>query len=215
MDPPDYLPISHLNAYAYCPRRFWYEFVEGEMLVNAAVLAGRLRHGPTDGPAAERQGETLRTRRWPVRSERLRLIGYADVIEFGPDTACPVEHKSGRRGRWRNDQLQLCAQALCLEEMLGRPVPRGYLFYYGDRRREEVPFTPELRAATEATVGAVFALLARGRIPPPLDHWPKCRECSLEPLCLPREVLALTRPGAAAPAETGAGRMADVDPLPD
>jgi CRISPR-associated exonuclease Cas4 len=104
----------------------------------------------------------------------------------------PVEYKRGTKGRWLNDQIQLCAQALCLEERTGVHVERGEIFYWRSRRRVEVPFTPDLRAQTEGTVARAFALLEAGQMPPPLEKRAKCRDCSLEPICLPGEVLAMS-----------------------
>jgi len=102
-----------------------------------------------------------------------------------------VEYKRGRMGRWLNDHIQLCAQAICLEERTGQPVQRGEIFYWRSRRRVTVDITPELKARTEASVARAFALLEAGQIPSPLDRRAKCRDCSLEGICLPREVQLL------------------------
>ncbi len=109
-------------------------------------------------------------------------------------------------GEWLNDHVQLCAQALCLEEMLHCTIPHGYIFYVGSARREEVPLTEALRSHTEQTIRFAFTLLEQGKLPPPLQgkstkrsalptKHPKCKDCSLEPLCLPREVLFLENGG--------------------
>jgi CRISPR-associated exonuclease Cas4 len=103
----------------------------------------------------------------------------------------PIEYKHGQQGRWMNDQIQLCAQALCLEERTGQRVERGAIFYWRSRRRVEVAMTPALRAETEAAVARAFALLAAGHMPPPTAQQARCRECSLEGICLPRETLIL------------------------
>ena len=92
-----------------------------------------------------------------------------------------------------NDQIQLCAQALCLEERTGQAVERGEIFYWRSRRRVEVAFTPQLRARTKATVARAIALLQAGKVPPPTEQRAKCRDCSLEPICLPREVQILAK----------------------
>jgi CRISPR-associated exonuclease Cas4 len=96
-------------------------------------------------------------------------------------------------GRWLNDHVQLCAQAMCLEERTGWAVKRGEIFYWRSRRRVTVEFTPELRARTRAAVTRAFELLAAGRMPPPVDRRAKCHDCSLEGICLPREVLLLAK----------------------
>jgi len=196
-DLPDFLPISYLNALEYCPRRFYYECALGEMLVNEHVLEGKLLHEGSDLGRTTVEDGKLTLRRVYLYSERLRISGFADVVEhdLASGTYTPVEYKKGRLGHWLNDHIQLCAQALCLEERTGRPVPRGYLFAFGSMRRGEVVFSPELRARTEAAIAQAFALLRAGVLPPPLPAAldAKCRDCSLEPLCLPREVRQLCR----------------------
>src|SRR5438132_2976688 len=123
-DPTDYLPISHLNAFEFCPRRFYYEYVQGEMLVNEHVLEGRIRHETADTPGQERIENGLRLRRVTLWSDRLRVIGFGDLVEADAATGewQPVEYKKGKMGRWLNDHIQLCAQALCLEERTGQAV---------------------------------------------------------------------------------------------
>jgi CRISPR-associated exonuclease Cas4 len=132
------------------------------------------------------------------------LSGFADVVEEQEGQLTPIEYKKGKMGQWLNDHVQLCAQALCLEEMLNCHIPHGYIFYFGSARREKVVFTDVLRKHTEETIQLAFTLLERRELPPPLigkqtGRTPlpalhkKCRDCSLEPLCLPREVLALRK----------------------
>jgi CRISPR-associated exonuclease Cas4 len=191
LDQPDYLPISMLNQLEYCERRFWLMYACGEMEVNAPVLEGTQQHERAHQGGAERDGEDMVYRRLYLWSERLRVSGFADVVEDRAGELTPVEYKHGRMGRWLNDHVQLCAQALCLEERTGRSVERGEIFYWGSRRRERVELSSELRARTEAAVARAFELLEAGRMPPPLDRRAKCRDCSLESACLPREVLML------------------------
>lgn len=191
----DYLPISALNAYGYCPRRFYYEHVLGEMIINEHVLEGTLKHetSSTGGKTWEEDGIELR--RLYVFSDELQVSGFTDVVQVMPGDGgvVPVEYKKAKMGRWLNDHVQLCAQALCLEERLGITISHGMLFYFGSRRRIQVPLTGELRDATRATVAAAHRLRQSGQIPLPIENDRKCRDCSLEPLCLPREVLLLTR----------------------
>jgi CRISPR-associated exonuclease Cas4 len=118
-----------------------------------------------------------------LRSERLRLVGVADLVEFRP-TPFPVEYKHGRKRRWDNDEVQLCAQALCLEEMLGVGVPEGAVFHARSGRRREVVFDEAMRRTTEEAVERLHALLACGVTPPPVLH-AKCKQCSLYALCMP------------------------------
>jgi CRISPR-associated exonuclease Cas4 len=125
----------------------------------------------------------------PVFSDRLGLIGKADVVEFAPDgTPYPVEYKHGSRNKKASiaacDDLQLAGQALCLEEMSGRPVPEGALYYATSKRRRAVPITPALRAAVENAAAEIRAMLAAGRTPPPVND-ERCRACSLRDLCQP------------------------------
>jgi CRISPR-associated exonuclease Cas4 len=193
MNQPDYLPISMLNQLAYCERRFWLMYVHGEMEINAPVLEGIQQHERVHDSGIEHNGELTVRRRVYLWSDRLRVAGFADLVEEREGELVPVEYKRGRQGRWSNDRVQLCAQAMCLEERTGRPVQQGEIFYWRSRRRERVAFAPELRARTEATVARAFELLEAGRMPPPLDRRAKCRDCSLEAICLPREVLLLAK----------------------
>jgi len=193
MDLPDYLPISMLNQLEYCERRFWLMYVHGEMEVNAPVLEGIQQHERAHTGGVERDGGTIIRRRVYLWSDQLRVAGFADLVEEREGELTPVEYKRGRKGRWSNDQIQLCAQAMCLEERTGQPVRQGAIFYWRSRRRVVVEFTPELRACTEAAAARAFALLEAGRMPPPLDQRARCHDCSLEGICLPREVLLLSK----------------------
>ncbi|SRR5579884_2723437 len=196
------LSISFLNALEYCPRRFYYECALSEFAENAHIVEGTLLHERSDsGLTTSEHGVTTRRRVW-VWSERLKLTGFADVVEEQEGQFIPIEYKKGKMGEWLNDHVQLCAQALCLEEMLNCHIPLGYIFYAKSARREEVIFDEALRQHTEETIQEAFALLERGILPPPLmgkqskrtmlpSLHKKCKDCSLEPLCLPREVLAL------------------------
>src|SRR5690606_41183734 len=129
------------------------------------------------------------------------LAGVADVVEFhavptgsdGEESAFPVEYKRGRPKLHRADEVQLCAQALCLEEMTGRPVPEGALFYGETRRRVAVPFDAALRKLTEETALAFGALVAEGRTPPPVWRASRCRACSLIELCRPKAMTKSAR----------------------
>jgi CRISPR-associated exonuclease Cas4 len=188
---PEFIPISHLNALAYCPRRYVYEFVQSEMLVNAHVVEGRLRHAGADSGGTVWADAGVQQRRVYVWSERLRLAGIIDVLEMQGGAIYPVEYKKGQVGRGAGDAVQLCAQAMCLEERMGIVIPRGELFSFTTRRRAEVVFTPELRAEVERLAAEALRLAREGKLPPPIDERAKCRDCSLEPMCLPDEVRML------------------------
>jgi CRISPR-associated exonuclease Cas4 len=190
----DYPPLSALNDLLFCPRRCFLHRVEGLWVETAHTVEGTHAHRNAHAPGGEGQPGRPRLARglW-LKSDRLRLAGVADVVEFhpnpagGPDVPYPVEYKRGQRRRWDNDEVQLCAQALCLEEMIGVPVPAGAVFSVKSRRRREVAFHPALRRATEDAAGRLHALLAAQTVPPPVPH-PKCRACSLNGLCLPEIV---------------------------
>ncbi|HEX9130831.1 MAG TPA: CRISPR-associated protein Cas4 [Ktedonobacteraceae bacterium] len=197
------LPISSLNALEYCPRKFYYQFVQGEMLVNEFVLERTLAHQRVHqvGTHMTAEGE-MQTTRLYLYSEAQHLTGFADVIEERAGVFVPVEYKHGHQGNWLNDHIQLCAQALCLEERLmagpeaGRPrgsplhISYGYIYYVGSRRRVQVKFTTELRQKTRATIARALKVAALETPPPPLsgNMAARCHNCSLLPLCLPDEV---------------------------
>lgn len=186
---PDLLPLSYVNQYAYCPRRFWYMYVQAEMAENVHVLRGIINHEHVNEPgyATQPSGVTAH-RRVHVYSHSLGISGICDLVEEGTDGAlAPVEYKQGQQGRWTNDEAQLCAQALCLEEMTGKRIERGAVFYFGSRRRQEVIFTPELRQRTQEIIRAMQHAVALGLIPPHTAQRARCKGCSLHEVCLPQE----------------------------
>lgn len=186
----DSIPLAMLNALAFCERRFYYEFVLGEMVVNHHVREGELQHGPRAHTPGTEQGGAIQ-RSVHVQSGWWRVHGIVDFIELQGGVRVPVEYKKGRQGPWESDAVQLCAAGLCLEELHGVPVPYGEIFYYASHHRRQVPFDARLRALTEATITRAFALAAQTQLPLPTVPWAKCRHCSLEPLCLPRETRQL------------------------
>src|SRR5947199_6744716 len=166
------IPLSYLNAVEYCPRRFYYEFVQGDMLENEFVLEGTLLHQRADQPGqhTSQDGE-MKINHLYLYSEELRLSGFADIIEEQDGLLIPVEYKHGKERKWLNDHVQLCAQALCLEERLPErsPIPYGYIFYFGSRKRIQVNFTPELRAKTQGVIEQALQIAVQKIAPPPLD----------------------------------------------
>jgi len=193
---PESLPISSLNALEYCPRRFYYQFVQSDMLINEFVLEGTLVHQRANQPGRQTTAEgEMQTTRVYLYSEELRLSGFADVVEEQGGMLIPVEYKHGKQGAWLNDHIQLCAQALCLEEMQPdkSPISYGYIFYVGSRRRVRVDFGAELRAKTQAAIAHAFQVATLEKPPLPLDGKlvARCPNCSLIPLCLPDEVKLL------------------------
>jgi len=189
----DYLPLRMLNQICYCERRFWYMHVLGEMVENAPVLEGIQQHERSHTPGQTISETTRIHRRAWLWCDRLRIAGMSDIIEEKAGTYFPIEYKHGQQGRWSNDRVQLCGQALCIEERFGSRVSEGAIFYNASRRRERVVFDEALRAETEAVIRRGFELLAAGNVPPPLDsnQRGKCRDCSLLNTCMPDEVFRL------------------------
>lgn len=194
-EPLDPIPLSALQHWAYCPRQCALIHVEQGFEENLFTLRGQALHKRVDDPGFELRDGLRIERALPLFCDRLGLVGKADVVEFLPDgTPYPVEYKHGSRHKRADiaacDDLQLAAQALCLEEMFGKAVPEGALYYATSRRRRIVAVDANLRAKIELTVAAIRELLRSGEMPSPLndDH---CRACSLRDLCQP-EALAPT-----------------------
>lgn len=179
------IPLSAVNHYLYCPRRAGLIHVEGIFTDNHHTVLGNQLHQAVDIAGYETvRGVTL-LRALPVWSERLGLSGKCDVVERHPEgTLVPVEFKIGKRRKFDNDDVQLCAQALCLEEMFGRDVPRGAIFHAKSRRRRAVELTDELRRRTEESIWAVHQLVEEEAVPQAV-HKPQCSECSLFESCMP------------------------------
>uniref|UniRef100_B8HXC8 CRISPR-associated exonuclease Cas4 n=1 Tax=Cyanothece sp. (strain PCC 7425 / ATCC 29141) TaxID=395961 RepID=B8HXC8_CYAP4 len=188
----DYLPLAYLNAWEYCPRRFYLEYVLGEMEDNEHIILGRHLHRNIDREGVYQEDEvTLHQHQW-VWSERLRIAGIIDTVEERDGCLIPIEYKKGQMGRHLSDHFQLCAAGLCLEERTGEKIAIGEIFYHANRRRQKVPFTPHLRQETEAAIMAAH-LASQQPIPVPIDHPKKCQACSLQRICLPNEVKHLRR----------------------
>lgn len=185
------IPISALQHAVYCLRQAALIHLERMWADNRLTAEGEVLHAVTD-KGGKRSGRGVRrVNALPLASARLNLTGIADLVEFSrtnpdaPETAYPVEYKRGKPKLHRADEVQLCAQALCLEEMTGQPVPEGALFYAQTRRRVRVPFDDDLRALTGETVAALAAVFTSGQTPPPIAQRSRCRACSLLELCRP------------------------------
>ena len=177
-------PVSALQHYLFCPRQCALIHVERIWTEDAATAQGRLLHERVDSGRPDRRAGVRIERGLTLRSAALGLSGKADVVEFHGETPFPVEYKRGRPKSHRADEVQLCAQALCLEEMFAVPVPEGALFYGQTRKRLTVAFDEELRALTCETASACAAMIAEGRTPAPVKT-PACRRCSLYDDCQP------------------------------
>ena len=183
----NYLPLAYLNAWEYCPRRFYLEYELGEMADNEYILQGRYLHRNVDIEGTYQDEAILTHRHQWVWSDRLKVNGVIDAVEEKDGELIPLEYKKGRQGRHLNDHFQLCAAALCLEERTNKTISYGEIFYYGNRRRQKVEFTSQLRQMTEQAITLAHAT-ALGKMPPPINNSKKCQACSLKNICLPKEM---------------------------
>lgn len=194
------LPLSGLQHVVFCERQAALIHVEQTWVDNVLTVQGAQRHArvDTDGPRRELRGDHLTVRRLALISRRLGLSGIADVVEFvrddagGPVTgvdgcwrATPVEYKRGKPKAHRADEVQVCAQAICLEEMLGPPIAGGFLFYGLEQRRVEVCFDAELRQLVES-ISARFRQIVENCETPPASWHDGCPACSLIDACMPK-----------------------------
>jgi CRISPR-associated exonuclease Cas4 len=192
------LPISALQHLAFCERQWALIHLEQVWSENAFTAEGRHLHEKTHEAEAENRPGLRIVRGLRLRCLRLGLVGQADVVEFHAAEAgialdgaaglwrpFPVEYKRGKAKLDNCDRVQLCAQALCLEEMLGTPIQEGALFYGRPRRREQVEFTPALRAETETLAARLHELYQSGKTPK-AAYSSKCKSCSLLEHCLPK-----------------------------
>lgn len=197
MEEDDLLPLSALQHLLFCERQCALIHVEQVWAENPLTVEGKHLHEQADSGQQESRGDLRIARALPLRSLRLGLSGRSDVVEFqrigeGAWRPFPVEYKRGRPKSHRADEVQLCAQALCLEEMLNVSVPAGALFYGQTRHRLDVAFDPELRRLAEETAARLHRLIASG-ITPKAVREPKCDQCSLLDLCMPAAPAASAR----------------------
>lgn len=195
----DLLPLSALQHLLFCERQCALIHIEQQWDENLYTAEGRIMHERVDAGRSESRGKVRIASGLPLRSLRLGLVGKADVVEFHREEGeaapkgksvegwrpFPVEYKRGRPKKEAWDKVQLCAQAMCLEEMLGVEVPGGALFYGKTRRRVDVVFDSDLRRETEAAALWLHELIATGETP--LARYDeKCEACSFVSLCLPK-----------------------------
>lgn len=193
----DYIMLSALQHYLFCPRQCALIHLEQTWDDNSLTMQGNILHERVHEAKREKRGDTIISHGLRLSSARLGLSGQADVVEFYKnESGCPlpnthgkwlpfpVEYKRGKPKKDNCDAVQLCAQALCLEEMLECQIPEGALFYGKDRRRKNVVFDQALRDETERCVTETHALLNSGRTPPPVAD-KRCGRCSLKDRCLP------------------------------
>lgn len=181
----DPVSLSALQHFVFCPRQCALIHVEQTWGENAQTARGRGQHERAHGGGSEERDGVRTLRALPLVSREHGLAGVADVVELLPDgSPCPVEYKSGKAKPRLADEVQLCAQALCLEEMFGVTIPAGFVYHVASRKRREVPFTPELRAAVLAARDGVRELL-RSRVLPPPAADDRFHLCSLYDECEP------------------------------
>ncbi len=175
--------ISALEHFSYCPRQCGLIHLEQTFDENIYTIRGQLSHERVDAGEVEVTAGIRVERAIPLWSDRLGVRGKADVVEFRQDGPYPIEYKVGPP-RGRHADVQLCAQALCLEDMLAVPVSRGAIFHVATRRRREVEFSDSLRARTMSLIEATRRMLVSQVLPPPVND-ARCQRCSLAESCLP------------------------------
>jgi CRISPR-associated exonuclease Cas4 len=188
----DLIMVSALQHYAFCPRQCALIHIEQLWDENRATAEGRIMHERVHEQDRESRGNVRIEYGLPLRSLRLGLIGKADVVEFhriGKNTwqPLPVEYKRGKPKLDHCDLVQICAQAMCLEEMLSVPVNSGAIFYGRTRRRLDVSFDGNLRRETEDAAEKAHLLISSGKTPPPV-YEKRCERCSLNEECIPKTI---------------------------
>jgi CRISPR-associated exonuclease Cas4 len=187
----DSVPLSALQHWIFCPRQWGLIHLDRIWAENRATVEGRLLHERADGGVAESRPGIRVLRDVEIRSEAYGLHGVADVVELRGGQPRPVEYKRGRPKAHRADEVQLCAQALCLEDMFACHIPSGDLFYGESRRRLTVELDDDLRALTIQTARSIRKATSAGRAPGPVFTASRCDACSLKEACRPE---ALERP---------------------
>ena len=181
----DIIAISALNQFIFCPRRCALMHVEGIWSDNEHTAKGTILHKNADDSGYETDKGVKLLRALPLFSRKLGLSGKADIVEQRGKEIIPVEYKKGKRRQFENDDIQLCAQGLCLEEMFQTEVKRGFIYHAASRRRREVLLDEILRNETIKTIEAVRQLLQTETIPA-AELKPRCEGCSLYGICLPK-----------------------------
>lgn len=190
MDDDALIPLSALQHFLYCPRQCGLIHVEQLWAESLHTAEGRLLHEKADKPRMERRKGVRTVTGMPLAEPALGITGVADVVEFhmGLDAVerpYPVEYKRGRPKAHQADEVQLCAQALCLEHMLNCHIPEGALYYGETRRRVVVSFDEALRRLTRETIEATRGMIMSGRTPSAVYSPRLCDNCSMIDLCQP------------------------------
>ena len=194
----DLLPLSGIQHFLFCRRQWALIHIERQWQENVLTAEGRIMHRNADDPFfTETRNGVITARSVPVASYRLGLSGVCDVVEFTASPggvrlpgrfdlylAAPIEYKRGREKHDHSDEAQLCAQAMCLEEMLSMEIPKGYLYYGETRHRVEIEFTAELRRLVKEMADEMHNYFSKGYTPR-VKPFKGCRSCSLADVCLP------------------------------
>jgi CRISPR-associated exonuclease Cas4 len=188
----EYIQLSALQHYVFCPRQCGLIHVEDVWHENVFTVRGDILHEKVDTDTYETRGTLKTVRGLRIHSTRLGIVGRADVVEFrkptnadGSPDVMPVEFKAGQPKDDLSDKVQLCAQALCLEEMMNTQVKRGAFFYGKIRRRVQVEIDDGLRKQTEEIIAAVHEIVSQKKVPA-AQYEKKCRNCSLLDICMPK-----------------------------
>lgn len=198
IDEDDYLQISGLQHYVFCPRQWALIHIENQWAENVLTAEGRILHENVHNDRfSEKRGVVLTLRGLRVVSHKLGVTGMCDVVEFtqsdegavlqgreGQWLPFPVEYKRGKPKEHQADEIQLCCQAMCLEEMLSCRISGGALFYFGDRHRIAVDFSDELRSSVMSLISTMQSLFNRGYTPR-AKTTKSCKNCSLSDICMP------------------------------
>ena len=185
LNSPDPIPLSALQHYAFCPRQCALIHVAQVWAENIQTLQGSQQHERVHSGGSEAQGGVTTLRALPLVSRQYGFAGVADVVELLPNGSVrPVEYKSGKSKPRLADEIQLCAQAMCLEEAFQQPIPEGFIYHIASHKRRSVLFTPALRQAVLEARDGVRLLLDTGELPPPVAD-ERCKLCSLIDECEP------------------------------
>lgn len=187
-----YVEASAINTYLYCPRRCYYEYVQNEFESNVHTILGDQIHENVDEfGEIERRGKVI-YKAVKIISPQYKVTLKVDTVEEFEGEIYPVEYKKGKKGFWENDQYQITLQGMLLEEMLGRKVTKGYIYYVSSRERVEVKISPKIQEEIKKTITDIRNLYLSMKIPSGVND-NRCKYCSIKNICLPQEVKVLNK----------------------
>ena len=189
----DWVPLSALQHYVFCPRQCALNYIEKVWVENFLTAAGRLLHEKTEEYFREKRKNVVHEFGVELSSNQYGVFGQADVVryEFKSENkkqlknVSPIEYKRGKKKKDKSDEIQLCAQGFCLEEMTGLVIEYGYLFYFSDRKKIEIVLSEDLRALTTTCIEEIHRLYSDG-IVPQAEYKPGCESCSMKDVCFPK-----------------------------